>query len=148
MIVTPLCSSSAAVAYHRLALCHKLKQAQWTRCLHPLLSLTLQMWRSSIRPHLSSYWLLFFQVLRFTVKLKLSWCRDLSRSVVSTYSMLSHNTTAFNSSENVVLKSPLHFFLKYPNTRSDVYYILLEWSKCRCFLKMHARIISSSKTFL
>lgn len=76
----------------------------------------------------------FPQVLRLTVKLKLAWCRDLSRSVVSTYSTLSHNTTAFISSENVVLKSPLHF-LRYPNTRSNVYELLLEWSKCNVLKK-------------
>lgn len=47
VIVTPLCSSSAAVAYHRLALCHELKRAQWTCCLWPFLSLSFQMCRSS-----------------------------------------------------------------------------------------------------
>lgn len=110
------CNSSAAVAHHRLALCRKLEQAQWTRCLHPLLSLTLQMWATSVLVPTP----LFLQVLRLTVTLKLAWCRDLSRCAVSSYSMLSHNMTARVSSENVVLKSPLRF-VKYPNTRSNVY---------------------------
>lgn len=82
VIVTRLCSSSAAVASHRLALCHELKQAQWTCCLHPT-ALLSRCGGPAMGGHLSSHWPLLLQVLKkLTVMPKLAlmlrlqplWC--------------------------------------------------------------------------
>ncbi len=134
VIVAPLCSSSAAVASHRLALCHKLKQAQWTCCLHPtaLLSRCGGPVMGHICPRTDP---LVSRFQKLTVTLKLNWCWDLNPSDVSTYSLLSHNATDCSTFQWNKVQKALYISKNDPNARFSVCNISSEWSKCRCFLK-------------
>lgn len=133
VIVTPLCSSPAAVAYHRLV---PRAETSTANMLPPSDSLTLQMWRTDDGAHLSSHWLLLLQVpktycnaeTRLMLRLEPLRCIYL-QSVGPQHDWL------FAFQWKYGLKSPLQF----PNTRSNVYDMQIK--------KMHARVISGSNTF-